>query len=115
MFQREYLSLPVGATGWSPVTDSTRVIPPDAAWDEVAFLSHRLPLCGATIVPFKRAAAGICLRSSYSSIFRRVPTDRQTFFDTALLGASGGRNALEYVGALLRCGARGIKFAPSPN
>jgi hypothetical protein len=31
------------------------------------------------------------------------------------LGASGGRNALEYVGALLRCGARGIEFAPFLN
>src|SRR6267142_2260261 len=38
---------------------------------------HLSLVCGATIVPFKRAAAGICLRSSYPSIFRRVPTDRQ--------------------------------------
>lgn len=79
MFQREYLSLD------RVVRTNLTVIPPDAAWEEVAFLSHWLPLCGATIVPFKRAAAGICLRSSYTSIFRRVSTDRQTFFDTALL------------------------------
>src|SRR5439155_674318 len=78
-------SLAVGATGWSPLADSRELFPRLLLGITSHFSLMVFLLYGATIVPFKIAAARICCGSSYSSIFRHVPLDRQTSSTLALL------------------------------